>query len=196
MTRKYNLESSIRDRMNFDETQRQYATAMLGVLSEEEALGQDPVEYTWVGWEAFIIDLEVRAVEVDNLEEAKARFFAAFQETVVEWQKEKMIDNFYDVNHPQGEVLTLVAIPAEEYQGNWDNGRWVEVVVLDEASVAFRACDDAQDSNWILGDIDAAVDTVFEIREAVATQKEAHQELLAQQEIINQELEDGVVFNA
>lgn len=190
---KYNLEGSMSDRMNFDEVQRQYGVAMLEALSEEEALGQDPEEYAGIGWEAFMIDLEVGAVEVDDLDEAKARFFAAFQEVVVEWQRERMIDNFNDADYPQGECLTLVAVPAEEHEGNWDNGRWVEIVVLDEASVAFRAGDDAHDDDWVLGDIDGAVDTVFEIREFVSAQNEAHQEMLAQQEIINEELEEGLV---
>lgn len=123
------------------------------------------------------------------MDEAKARFFSAFQEAVIEWQHERMIDLYYNVSHPQGETLTLVAVPAEEHEGNWDNGRWVEVVVLDEASVAFRASDNAHDSNWVLGDIEAAVDTVFEIREAVAAMNEEKQEMLKQQEIINEELE-------
>lgn len=193
--RKYNLEGSMSDRMNFDDVQRQYAFAMLQALHEEEALVQDPMEFAGIGWEAFLIDMEVGAVEVEDLEEAQARFFCAFQAAVIEWQRERMIDLFNDVYHSQGETLTLVAVPAEEYGGNWDNGRWIEIVVLDETSISFRECSNAHDGDWVLSDIDAAVDTVFEVREAVVTQNEEHQEMLEQQEIINQELE-GALVNA
>lgn len=57
--RRYKLESSLSDRSNFDEAQRQYAVAMMKTLSEAEALVQDPVGYAEIGWEAFEIDLEV-----------------------------------------------------------------------------------------------------------------------------------------
>ena len=89
MSNKFNLSSSMADRANFDEVQRVYAIAMLQALSEKEALEQDPDAYAEIEWEAFEINLEVGSVEVDDLDEAKARFFSVFTETVRDWQRER-----------------------------------------------------------------------------------------------------------
>lgn len=85
----YNLESSQTDRINFDQIQERYAEAMLNALPLDLAMDQDPAEYANVGWENFEIDLEFGTVQVDNIEEAKARFMDAFIRAVREWQKEQ-----------------------------------------------------------------------------------------------------------
>lgn len=92
MSNKFNLESSMTDRANFDEQQRLYAIGMIEALSEKEALEQVPAEYAEIGWEAFEIDLEVGSVEVDDIDEAKARFMSVFTETVKTWQAERKQD--------------------------------------------------------------------------------------------------------
>lgn len=84
----YNLESSMFDRVNFDQVQREYIIAMLENLPEKLALTENPEEFAELGWEAFEIDLENEAVIVDDLEEAKARFFKVAIETVKDWQNE------------------------------------------------------------------------------------------------------------
>ncbi len=86
----FNLDSSQSDRAKFDEIQEQYAEAMISALDVGLALEQTPSEYAEIGWESFEIDLEVGAVQVDNLEEAKARFLTVFSATVSEWQDEKV----------------------------------------------------------------------------------------------------------
>lgn len=188
MANSYDLSGSMVDRMNFDEVQRQYAIAMLQALGEKEALEQDAAAYAEIGWEAFEIDLEAGSVEVDDLTEAKARFMSVFAETVRSWQRDRMVDNFNDANHETGAKVILTAIPEQEYRGNWDNGHWVEVVVLDGDTVAFRACNDSQDTPWFLGTAEDAIDKVFEIREAANESQEMHREMLAQQAIIDAEM--------
>lgn len=89
MANKYNLSSSITDRTNFDEVQRQYAIAMIENVKEADALKYDPEEYAEIGWEAFEIDMEIGSVEVDDVEEAKARFLSVFAEAVRDWQRER-----------------------------------------------------------------------------------------------------------
>ena len=178
------------DRINFDEVQRQYAIAMLQALNEKEALEQDPNAYAQIGWESFEIDMEVGSVEVDDVEEAKARFLSVFTETVRDWQRERMIDNFTDVNRETGEKLILTAT---EGHTEGDNGLWVEVVVLDSltsinSEIAFRACNDVQDENWQIGTIESAIDKVFELRENAKAAEEMHQEMLVQQAIIDAEM--------
>lgn len=194
MATKYDLTGSQTDRINFDETQRQYAIGMIQAVTEKEALEYDPDGYAQIGWESFEIDMEVGSVEVDDIEEAKARFLSVFAETVRDWQHERMIDNFTDVNRETGETLNLTAVPGQEYQGNWDNGLWVEVVVLDSrtstnSAIAFRGCNDAQDEDWQIGTIESAVDKVFELRQNAKANEEMHQEMLAQQAIIDAEME-------
>lgn len=179
--------------VDFDETMRRYAEKILQALGEPEALEVDPEEYAEVGWESFEIDIEVGSVEVDDLDEAKARFMSVFSASVTDWQRQRMIDNFTDVNRETGENIILTAIPEQEYQGNWDNGQWVEVVVLDSktsvnSQVAFRACSDAQDEYWYIGTIESAVDKVFELRENARLANESYDEMLAQQAIINNEM--------
>lgn len=85
----YNLTTSQTDRIKFDEVQKRYAKAVLNTLSQDVAMAQVPKEYAEVGWEAFEIDLEQRAVVVDDLKEAKVRFMKVFVRTVKEWQENK-----------------------------------------------------------------------------------------------------------
>ena len=84
---RYNLITSQADRIKFDETRERYAKAMLDTLSIDLAMVQVPKEYAEVGWKGFVIDLEQGIVEVDDLEEAKARFTKVFVEAVKDWQE-------------------------------------------------------------------------------------------------------------
>lgn len=189
MTTKYDLTGSQTDRINFDEAQRQYVIALMDTFPD--ALTEAVAE---LGWGNFEIDMEVGSVEVDDVEEAKARFMSVATETVRDWQQERMIDNFTDVNRETGEKITLTAIPGQEYQGNWDNGLWVEVVVLDSrtsanSTIAFKGCNDSQDEDWQIGTIESAIEKVFELRDNAKADEEMHQEMLAQQAIIDAEME-------
>lgn len=82
----YNLTESMTDRVNFDNAQEQYAQDLLDSMSTDLGLSQDPDDFVEIGWEAFQIDLENGAVEVDDLDEAKARFFSSFRQGVIDWQ--------------------------------------------------------------------------------------------------------------
>jgi len=83
---KYNLESSMSDRINFDQMQEQYAHDLLASMSFNLAMQQDPAEFAEIGWEAFLIDIENGFVDVDDQAEAKARFYASFKQGVIDWQ--------------------------------------------------------------------------------------------------------------
>jgi len=72
----YNLESSQADRINFDEMVERYARAMVGTLSDSEARGVDMDEYIALAWDNFDADV------VDDIAEARARFFPTFRDEV------------------------------------------------------------------------------------------------------------------
>ena len=92
MKHQYDLEGSMSDRIEFDQMIEEYAHQMLDALSLDLALQQDPDQYVRVGWESFELDLEMKNVEVDDLGEAKARFYSSFKQGVEDWKGDH-VDN-------------------------------------------------------------------------------------------------------
>jgi hypothetical protein len=70
---KYNLNSSQSDRINFDEMVERLAEAALNTIANEID-NIDINEYLNDTWE-----IESEFMDVDDLEEAKARFFSVFR---------------------------------------------------------------------------------------------------------------------
>lgn len=82
----YNLASSMTDRIKFDEMAERAAEATLLTLDEKTALDQDAQEYAEFSWDEWL-DVEN---QVDDIEEAKARYIAAFAGAVDAWQKQQL----------------------------------------------------------------------------------------------------------
>lgn len=165
---KYNLLSSMADRIKFDEMQRQYAAAMLNALTTEEALAQHPDLYAEIGWESFLTEVEVCAVEVDDLAEAKARFLAAFAQATLDWQREKLEQVVGDELYQSatGHTSAITVIPGGQKDGLNFGPVVIEIVVLeaDGDTIAYRYSDDSQDADWQIGGIEDAVDAALDVR--------------------------------
>lgn len=154
---KYNLSSSQADRINFDDATAREAEAMLVVLDEAEALQVDPQEYASVAWENFQTTLGVGAVEVDDIDEAEARYYSSFVAAVRQWQIDRVTDDLNDElwQKDTGYITAIEVAPATELA----NAAVVEIVVLDHDgdTIAYRYSDDSIDQPWELGEaIDAA----------------------------------------
>ena len=78
----YNLESSMSDRVAFDETVERYAGAMLNALTIDEAMLIEADTYAELAWD------DGDGWDVDDMAEAKARFFSVFPTAVREWQEQ------------------------------------------------------------------------------------------------------------
>jgi hypothetical protein len=83
---KYNLSSSMSDRINYDEMVQRYAEQCLNALTTEEQLALEPADYAQT-----MFDMDVATgtnAETDDPAEAEGRFLSVFGQAVVERQKE------------------------------------------------------------------------------------------------------------
>lgn len=71
----YNLKSEMIDRIEYDRMARESGRASAQVLNDADLKVVDAAQ---VAWEVFEADLSVGAVDVDDVEEARARWIEAF----------------------------------------------------------------------------------------------------------------------
>lgn len=164
----YNLSSSQADRINFDETCRRYAIAMLEALTEEEALRQSAYAYAQFCMEHFLQD-----VETDDVEEAEARFLDAAMQAIGDWQRDRMMDNLNDelYNQETGYTTAIEVFPAGQKNGLDYGPVLVEIVHLCETNygptVAYRLSTDSMDNEWEIGMTEDAVMEALQYRAGV-----------------------------
>ena len=72
----YNLRSSQSDRIAYDEMARESGRASAIVLNDDDLENSDAGQ---VAWEVFEADLNADQVDVDDVDEARARWISAFQ---------------------------------------------------------------------------------------------------------------------
>lgn len=72
----YNLRSSQSDRIAYDEMAHESGRASAIVLNDEDLENSDAGQ---VAWEVFEADLSADQANVDDVEEARARWISAFQ---------------------------------------------------------------------------------------------------------------------
>ncbi len=189
----FNLESSMADRVNFDDMIRRDAEGMLATLTfysgrEDDAWHQDPDQYVKVAWESFEIQVEHDFIIVDDMAEAKARYEAVFPQAVRDWQKLQMVDHLEEeMSTEEKGYVTAIEISPGGHQDGLDYGPVViDIVTLeaDGAVIAYRQSDDGQDGDWQLGGIEDAVDEVLGVREQLAATEEEIAEMSAQAEVL------------
>jgi len=163
--KKYHLESSMSDRINFDEMAARAAIAMLQALDTETALEQDAQQYAEFSWDEWF-DVEDH---VDDIEEAKARYIPAFSQAIKAWQRQKHLDNLDDELHEieTGYKTALTVFPGGQKDGLDYGPVLVEIVVLDTdgSTIAYRVSTDSHDDDWQLGHTEDAIDAMIDYRE-------------------------------
>lgn len=182
----YNLSSNQADRVRFDEMIERYADMCLRALTRDEALEQLPREYASLIWDSFEIGLE-EGNEVDDIDEAKGRFFAAFPQAVRDWQAANWNDELTDelCQKETGYTTAITVLPAGQKDGLAYNATVVEIVVLDHDgdTIEYRLSSDAQDENWELGTIEDAAQRAIEHRDAVEDARVAYK-LFEEHEVV------------
>lgn len=170
--KKYNLSSSLADRLDFDETCRQYAIFMLEALTTEEALRQESSEYARFCLKHFLLD-----VETDDVEEAEARFLDAAQQAIGDWQRDRMTDNLNDelVSQETGYTTSIEVYPAGQKDGLDYGPDLIKIVLLSDTNygftVAYRLSTDAVNNDWHIGVVEDAVMEALEYRAGVEAEE-------------------------
>lgn len=79
----------------------------------------------------------------------------------VKINKTKEMSRLFDEieNEEVGYVTTIEVFESQEK----DNGAWLNIVKLDEQTLAFRSECDSQDGEWAAGSIEDAVDAAIEM---------------------------------
>ena len=85
----WKLSSSQIDRIEYDRVAREAGKASAQVLSDEDL---EKVDAQQVAREVFEADLQAGLIDVDDIEEARARFVPAFVEGYLDEKKERHTD--------------------------------------------------------------------------------------------------------